>query len=384
MRIHNRLPAFAAAMLCLASCGCDSSDGSSNICFCDADLKAQYADASAQNAEAERQREANHTTQAEIAALDAEIAKAKNDYIQAVSDFTDNAGEIIDKAMMAGAASQKQIINVTSELLFTDDDELQNQIARSIARQQRSLTPCFEMHKIQMPQSGAKATVHIGFVNGKPSRALITSSDILDLGWQNCITTGILKWYFPTTSNKITISNEFRFTADKSVGKSGVHISANVVEGTYKQDSADNGTGSEIANEAPKDEAPAKAQPTTVAVDPKKSGALTIHTDAGNQAYYYIDGKLVSKELPVDNYQINAGSHSIRAYFLNTRKFSRALEVEIEKGYHTTIVINTNEDPKILSKTKIPKKSSDKKPSASKTSKRSTKRPADSSFVIPF
>ena len=384
MRNYILFPAFAAAFICLTAIGCTSTDtDSGSICFCDNNLKAQYETTSVQSAESDRQRLDNETMKAEIAYLDAQIELAKKDYTLAVSEFTDKADEIIEKAVNIDTDSPKQVINVRSELLFTDDSDLQNPIAQSIARQQRSLAPCFEKHHIDIPAAGVKTSVHIGFKNGKANRALITSSDVDDLAWQNCITTGIMSWFFPTTANQITISNEFRFTADKSVGKSDVRISANVVEGTNKQDAPD----SDKAQAAPNanNESPDKSGSAPVPpLDPNNAGMLTIQSDALDRTSYYIDGKQVADKSTVENYLISSGTHTARAYFTQTRKFSKSLEFVIEKGFHTTLSFNVDEAPKILSKTKIPQKSGDKKPSASKTSKRSTKRPVDSSFDIPF
>ena len=45
----------------------------------------------------------------------------------------------------------------------------------------------------------------------------------------------------------------------------------------------------------------------------------------------YIDSKLVSDNSPVTKYEVTSGSHTVRVYFRDTRKFSKAREIQVDK-----------------------------------------------------
>lgn len=63
--------------------------------------------------------------------------------------------------------------------------------------------------------------------------------------------------------------------------------------------------------------------------DAAAKGFVTI--TAESDAQVYIDGKLVSAKAPVKKHEVSSGSHTIRVYFLDTKKFSKSREVYVGK-----------------------------------------------------
>lgn len=59
-------------------------------------------------------------------------------------------------------------------------------------------------------------------------------------------------------------------------------------------------------------------------------GFLTI--TAESEAQVYIDGRLASSKTPLRKHEVNVGSHTVRVYFFDTRKFSKSREVYVGKG----------------------------------------------------
>ena len=74
-----------------------------------------------------------------------------------------------------------------------------------------------------------------------------------------------------------------------------------------------------------KDDSAAKKK--TDASDGK--GFITI--TAESEAQVYIDGKLVSAKSPVKKHEVTSGSHTVRVYFLDTKKFSKSREIYVGK-----------------------------------------------------
>ena len=61
--------------------------------------------------------------------------------------------------------------------------------------------------------------------------------------------------------------------------------------------------------------------------DEAMTGFLTVTADA--EAQVYVDGKLISSKTPLNKHQVNTGSHTVRVYFFDTRKFSKSREVYV-------------------------------------------------------
>ena len=64
--------------------------------------------------------------------------------------------------------------------------------------------------------------------------------------------------------------------------------------------------------------------------DDASTGFLTI--TAESEAQIYIDGKLASSKTPLKKHEVSTGSHTVRVYFFDTRKFSKSREIYVGKG----------------------------------------------------
>ena len=64
--------------------------------------------------------------------------------------------------------------------------------------------------------------------------------------------------------------------------------------------------------------------------DAATTGYLSI--TAESEAQIYIDGKLVSSKTPLKKHEVKTGSHTVRVYFFDTRKFSKSREIYVGKG----------------------------------------------------
>ena len=64
--------------------------------------------------------------------------------------------------------------------------------------------------------------------------------------------------------------------------------------------------------------------------DAADNGFLNI--TAESEAQIYIDGKLISSKTPLNKHEVTSGSHTVRVYFFDTRKFSKSREVYVGKG----------------------------------------------------
>jgi hypothetical protein len=73
--------------------------------------------------------------------------------------------------------------------------------------------------------------------------------------------------------------------------------------------------------------------------DKKKDDASTgfLSITAESEAQIYIDGKLVSSKTPLQKHEINTGSHTVRVYFFDTRKFSKSREIYVGKGANMSL-----------------------------------------------
>ncbi|MBO4350827.1 MAG: PEGA domain-containing protein [Proteobacteria bacterium] len=82
---------------------------------------------------------------------------------------------------------------------------------------------------------------------------------------------------------------------------------------------------------APKEEPPKKEEEKK---EEKKDDASTgfVTITAETEAQIYIDGKLVASKTPLKKHEVNVGSHTIRVYFFDTRKFSKSREIYVGKG----------------------------------------------------
>jgi len=74
---------------------------------------------------------------------------------------------------------------------------------------------------------------------------------------------------------------------------------------------------------------PAAAEPTEAPTD-AALGFLTVTTETDAQVY--VDGKLISSKSPLNKHEVTSGSHTVRVYFLDTRRFSKSREVFVGKG----------------------------------------------------
>lgn len=74
--------------------------------------------------------------------------------------------------------------------------------------------------------------------------------------------------------------------------------------------------------------------------DDASTGFLTI--TAETEAQIYIDGKLVSSKTPLKKHEVSTGSHTVRVYFFDTRKFSKSREIYVGKG--ATMSMNFTKD----------------------------------------
>ena len=362
--MHNsKCMVMLIPLLCALS-GCEQSDFGS-ICICNDALRKQYElkhlhkDVAAGEVSLN-----NQMLKLEIERLDAEIDKSQKDYLSATAEFIEDTGQPLN--IIAENDSEEQATpepannnepqqnananqpsaealpqyNVVTQVRYIDDQSLnKREFDKAIVNQRNLLEPCFQ--GIDTLNNYGQIEVHIQVEDGKPQNAIVVQSDIDNRAFQTCITDTLSKFSYPGKSKNYAITIAVRFAKKQSAK-------------------------------------------TTQPADPNSIGLLTIQSDVWDQASFYIDGKLITTQSTLEKYQIVKGTHIARAYFLSTRKFSKSLTFEIEKGYHTTLSFNTSEEPKFVSKTKMPKTSGNKKPSTSKTSKRNTKRPVDSSFDIPF
>lgn len=86
-------------------------------------------------------------------------------------------------------------------------------------------------------------------------------------------------------------------------------------------------------------------RPTAAKDDKKKKDTANvgyITVTAASEAQVYIDGKLVSSKTPLQKHEVSVGSHTIRVYFFDTRKFSKSRELYISKG--TSMSVNFTQD----------------------------------------
>lgn len=78
-----------------------------------------------------------------------------------------------------------------------------------------------------------------------------------------------------------------------------------------------------------------EASKNDVKKDDAKVGYLSV--TAESEAQIYIDGKLISSKTPLKKHEVDVGSHTVRVYFFDTRKFSKSREVYISKGVSMSI-----------------------------------------------
>ena len=64
--------------------------------------------------------------------------------------------------------------------------------------------------------------------------------------------------------------------------------------------------------------------------DDASVGYLSITAESEGQVY--IDGRLASSKTPLKKHEVTAGSHKVRVYFFDTRKFSKERAVYVGKG----------------------------------------------------
>ena len=58
-------------------------------------------------------------------------------------------------------------------------------------------------------------------------------------------------------------------------------------------------------------------------------GFITI--TAESEAMVYVDPKLVSDKSPVTKHEVTSGTHTVRVYFPDTKKFSNSREIHVDK-----------------------------------------------------
>ncbi|MCL2324876.1 MAG: hypothetical protein FWC40_00010 [Proteobacteria bacterium] len=59
-------------------------------------------------------------------------------------------------------------------------------------------------------------------------------------------------------------------------------------------------------------------------------GFLTVTTETDAQVY--VDGKLVTAKGPLNRHEVTSGSHTVRVYFIDSRRFSKSREVFVGRG----------------------------------------------------
>ena len=81
------------------------------------------------------------------------------------------------------------------------------------------------------------------------------------------------------------------------------------------------------------------AKNAATAKDKKKDDATTgyLSITAESEAQIYIDGKLISSKTPLNKHEVSSGSHTVRVYFFDTRKFSKSREVYVGKGVNMSL-----------------------------------------------
>lgn len=70
------------------------------------------------------------------------------------------------------------------------------------------------------------------------------------------------------------------------------------------------------------------------------TGFLTI--TAVSEAQVYIDGKLAASKTPLKKHEVVVGSHTVRVYFFDTRKFSKSREIYV--GRNANMSLNFTKD----------------------------------------
>ena len=72
--------------------------------------------------------------------------------------------------------------------------------------------------------------------------------------------------------------------------------------------------------------------------DKTAKGLVTV--TAVTESQIYIDGKLVSSKTPLTRYEIPTGTHTVRVYFLDTKKFSKSRDVYVGKAAQISVHFN--------------------------------------------
>ena len=428
-----RLYARIACMLCMLLAGCDQSNSdASSICFCSNALQKQFA--SAQKApEVEELQQNNQNLKDEIARLDAEIEQAKKDYVLAVSEFNTDAGQIFDDAIQ-DSPSAAPISDISASVTFSDNDSLNESFNQALARQKRTLSPCFLQQ--QLPDNQAvNVSVHSRIAKGKPQNALIVQSKIGTHDFRNCITSTFSKWTFPKTPKPVSITAEFSFEkkaanaqpkADPDDGnavpadqasdqnnepadigfvsittasKAQIYIDNELIlqtppieahplncgrhtiraffikENTYSRDIEVNISKGSITDiRFSSADIPSKPAPEAPKqnIEPGTTGFVSIAAESESQVY--IDGKLIPVKAPIESYQLASGTHTIRLYFFDIRRFSKSIEIKVQKDTITTLQFTYDNAPTVESVTNVPKSSSKSKSSKKTESRSPTKR----------
>lgn len=63
---------------------------------------------------------------------------------------------------------------------------------------------------------------------------------------------------------------------------------------------------------------------------PSQGGFLSVTSEVEGQVY--VDGKLAIAKSPLEKHPVSTGSHSVRIYYLDTRKFSKSREIYVAEG----------------------------------------------------
>ena len=72
--------------------------------------------------------------------------------------------------------------------------------------------------------------------------------------------------------------------------------------------------------------------------DKTAKGLVTV--TAVTESQIYIDGKLVSSKTPLTRYEVATGTHTVRVYFLDTKKFSKSRDVYVGKAAQISVHFN--------------------------------------------
>ena len=70
-------------------------------------------------------------------------------------------------------------------------------------------------------------------------------------------------------------------------------------------------------------------------------GRISVQAVPAGQVF--IDGEVVATETPLMNFEIEAGTHTVKVYFINLRSFSEERRVRVVAGEGRSVVFRSRE-----------------------------------------